>query len=183
MSPTTRCWGHMSQVDTRLREFTRGRHFDLQLFFKEYAEPGDLDAEVIREVTKTFDSLARVFGDAEGLLGNRAIAVTTVLVAWKRGLYRRSAELKAFREFVDAFVCRLRWQVGKGLDVDREYSYLIDFQRHVTQASVEKPAVEARFEVMEREFDRWLSEGRLLGDQAFKKRTKRDPDTDCREAR
>ena len=80
------------------KEFTRGRHFDLQLFFKEYAEPGDLDAEVIREVTKTFDSLARVFGDAEGLLGNRAIAVTTVLVAWKRGLYRRSAELKAFRE-------------------------------------------------------------------------------------
>ena len=70
------------------KEFTRGRHFDLQLFFKEYAEPGDLDAEVIREVTKTFDSLARVFGDAEGLLGNRAIAVTTVLVAWKRGLYR-----------------------------------------------------------------------------------------------
>ena len=29
----------------------------------------------------------------------------------------------------------------KSFQVDEEYSYLVEFQRHLTQASVEKPAV------------------------------------------
>ena len=53
--------------------------------------------------------------------------------------------MKAYAKFLEEFLGRLRWQVEKGLDVDPEYRYLIDFQRHVTQASVEKPAVDARF--------------------------------------
>ena len=164
-------------------EFTKARHYDLQRFLKAYAELSDSDEELISEVTSTFDALAKGLRSAGDLLGNRAIAVTTVLVAWRRKLYRKSKEMKAFAQFVDAFVCRLRWQVRQGLDVDQEYRYLIDFQRHVTQASVERPAVEARFEVMEAEFDRWLKDGRLLGDKDFKRRTKREPDEACREGR
>ena len=53
------------------------------------------------------------------------------------------------------------------MDVDPEYRYLIDFQKHVTQASVEKAAVAARARVLEEEFRRWVEGQRLKGDEEY----------------
>ena len=94
----------------------------------------------------------------------------------------QQSDLKSYIGFLKEFICRLHWQTGKGLDVDPEYRYLTDFQRHVTQASVEKPAVEARSKTLEEEFARWQAEGRLQGDEDFKKRTEQDPSEECRAA-
>ena len=57
--------------------------------------------------------------------------------------------------FVDEFVRCLKWQIGKGFNLDEEYRHLVDFQRNVTQGSVEKPAVEARAEVFEEGLALW----------------------------
>ena len=77
--------------------------------------------------------------------------------------------------FIKEFLGRLHRQVGKGLDVDPEYRYLMDFQRHVTQASVEKPAVEARANTLQEEYARWLESGALRGDDEYRKRTGLEP--------
>jgi len=156
--------------------FTRTRHFDLQKFMKEYAVLGKAEEAWITEVKQTFDALAATLPNAQQLLHNRAIAVTTVLLAWELELYKHPKELKAYGSFLSTFLGRLRWQVGKGLDVDPEYRYLIDFQRHVTQASVERPAVEARFITMNEEFNRWLKAKKVRGDEEFKKKTGEDPE-------
>lgn len=155
--------------------FTRTRHFDLQRFMKKHAHLNNEKRRVITEVQKTFDALAEALGKTEGLLRNRAVAVSTVLLAWARQLYLHKSKMQAYAKFLEAFLGRLRWQVGKGLDMDAEYRYLIDFQRHVTQASVEKPAVDARFSTMEEELDRWLREKKLQGDKYFQKRTGEKP--------
>ena len=59
------------------------------------------------------------------------------------------------------------WQVGKGLDVDLEYRYLVDFQRDITQASVEKPAVQRRADVMKAQYELWTGSGKLRGDDEW----------------
>ncbi len=156
-------------------QFTRTRHFDLQRFMKEHATLSETDKRLIEEVRTTFDALAGALGETKELLRNRAIAVSTVLLAWERRLHKEAGQLEAFAKFLKAFLGRLRWQVAKGLDVDGEYRYLIDFQRHVTQASVEKPAVDARFATMEKEFKRWLTYKKLQGDKEFYKRTHKKP--------
>ena len=56
-----------------------------------------------------------------------------------------------------------------------EYRYLIDFQRYVTQAAVEKSAVEARHNTLTEEFKKWLDCGRISGDEVFQDRTNTDP--------
>jgi len=160
-------------------QFARTRHFDLQRFFKEQAA---LDAEKrawVDTARETLDRLADAFPDP-GVLRNRAITVSVTLQAWRRQLAAGDA-IRAYAGFVEEFLCRLKWQVGKGLDVDAEYRYLIDFQRHVTQASVEKPAVEARANRLDVEYDSWRANEVLTGDVEYQARTGGDPDDDCRE--
>lgn len=162
----------------RTGEYTRTRHFDLQRFFKEYSSLDPNDKKLVSEVRLTLDALQSAFAD-RSILRNRAITISVVLMAWKFKL-SKGPKVRAFAEFVQEFLCRLKWQVEKGLDVDDEYRYLIDFQRHVTQASVEKPAVQARAMTLESEYALWITKHVLAGDPDFKARTKLRPSEECR---
>jgi len=159
-------------------DYTRTRHFDLQRFFKENATLDDNKRGWVKEITSILDLLAKGFKDSSDL-SNRAITVSTVLLAWKLGL-KAEPEAEKFATFIREFICRLKWQTAKGLEVDTEYRYLIDFQRHVTQASVEKPAVQARAAVLEAEHNRWMTTGKLRGDVEYTELKKGDPAKDCR---
>ena len=166
--------------EQKLRQhFTRTRHFDLQKFLKEYDKIGDVEASWIDEAVGTMDWLASALPRAGAVLRNRAMVVSVVLLAWALEL-RLGEPSNELQEFLDAFVCRLGWQTRKGLDSDQEYRYLIDFQKHVTQASVEKPAVDARHRVLKAEFETWRAIHQIDGDAAYTARTGRDPEVDCR---
>ena len=163
------------------REFTRTRHFDLQRLFKVHAHLTDELKGWIEETRAILDLLRTKF-DALSVLRNRAITISTVLLARKLSVANME-EAGQLARFIEEFLCRLQWQVRKGLDVDLEYRYLIDFQRHVTQASVERPAVEARADTLEEEYARWDRSGVLRGDDEYKDRTGLDPTEACREER
>jgi len=158
-------------------EFTRTRHFDLQKFFKEQATLDERRRGWVKEMVATLDALAGAFNDL-GILRNRAITVSTVLLAWKLKVTKKTAE--AYASFVEEFLCRLNWQIRKGLDVDDEYRYLMDFQRHVTQASVEKPAVQARAETLEAQHKLWETQKAFTGDKEYLARTRKKPGDECR---
>lgn len=158
--------------------YARTRHFDLQKFFKDYAT---LDAKQfgwVGAVRDLLNLLAESFDDL-GILGNRAIAVSTVLLAWRSKVNTAKKSMQ-FARFIEEFLCRLRWQVGKELDMDQEYRYLSDFQRHVTQASVEKFAVEARHDTLQEQYELFLQTNQLRGDAEYVKRTKKKPADQCR---
>ena len=146
-------------------EYTRTRHYDLQRLFKQHVEMDETRRAIVRRVRELLDLLNEAFENA-GVLRNRAIAVSTVLLAWKNDV-KTEGQAARFAEFIGVLQERLRYQIGKGLDVDTEYRYLVDFQRDITQASVEKPAVERRARVMQDEYDRWLESGKLRGDEGW----------------
>ena len=60
--------------------------------------------------------------------------------------------------------------------MDPEYRYLLDFQRHVTQATVEKRAVEGRHKTIEKQFKIWSKTCRIDGDSEFEERTGKNPE-------
>jgi hypothetical protein len=159
------------------KEYTRTRHFDLQRFFKDYVVLGKVELSWIDDLTKSLDSLAP-FLDSGQVLRNRAITVSIVLLANKLSIDKSNA--RQFVEFVNEFTCRLKWQIKKGVDIDVEYRYLLEFQRHVTQASVEKSAVQFRAATLEREYTGWLKSHQITGDVAFTTRTSTDPSVECR---
>ena len=155
------------------KEFTRTRHFDLQRLFKEHATLTRERKAWIEKTKVMMDRLQMAF-DGREVLRNRAITVSTVLLAMSLKVASKE-DAQQLAKFIETFVRRLHWQVGKGIDVDREYRYLIDFQRYVTQASVEKPAVDGRAVTLQREYTHWRKSGALTGDVEYKKRTKSDP--------
>ena len=172
----------VAQVFSRSKEteFTRVRHVDLQRFFKRNAEIPDDARAWIEDLARTFDTLSGCLSDANQRLKNRAVAVSAVLFAWVRQMYRDEQLAKTYAEFLHTFLGRLRWQLAKGFSMDEEYRYLLEFQRHVTQAAVEKPAVQRRHEIIEELFKFWVNNGEIKGDAMFQARGLGDPEDLCR---
>lgn len=160
------------------REYERTRHFDLQRLFKLHTTLGDKEKEWIEKTKQVMNRLKPAFSNLS-TLKSRAIVVSTVLLAYEAE--NDSDEYaNQLAEFIDEFIFRLRWQAQKGFLHDIEYRYLIDFQRHVTQASVEKPAVQERDETLKREFDFWKRSKSLRGDKEYMKKTGKDPSKESR---
>ncbi|MEX0781746.1 MAG: DUF262 domain-containing protein [Dehalococcoidia bacterium] len=147
------------------REFARARHIDLQRFVKDHAElaPGD---PTVASLSETLDRLLEGVEGVSLLLRNRSVTVSLVLLAWIREVGGAGPPVRRFWEFVTDFLTKLAEQVAKMREgrTDPEYAYLVDFQRHLTQASVERPAVQARHDLLNAELDRWLNTGQLRRD-------------------
>lgn len=159
--------------------FTRTRHFDLSKIFKQHEVLGPEERAIIAKMKNILDLLSEVFTDTS-ILRNRAMTVSVLILAWQLNV-STNAEARKFIDFVAGFACRLRWQSKKGLYPDREYQYLIDFQRHLTQASVEKPAVTERARILRQSYDFWLENALYPGDEEHVELQGEDPSEACRE--
>jgi hypothetical protein len=160
-------------------EFARARHFDLQKFLKQTAEI-ELPHPLMTEVIEALNVLNRSSEALGGSLKNRAMTITVVLRAWRMRLFEAEDDtVDSFVSFLLLFLGRLRWQAKNMRDyhASSTYGYLVEFQRHLTQASVEKPAVTARDRILEEQFEYWLGEGVLEGDRAYEEEKGEPPPT------
>lgn len=169
----------LAQVFSRWQsgDWTRTRHYDLQRFFKEKSDLTDEERGLVEEIGEIMRLVADALDDPD-VLRNRAVSVSTVLLAWEEDV-NTEEEAAELAEFIQGFMCRLLWQVGKGLEADPEYHYLVDFNRNVTQASVEKYSVENRANVLREEFRRWRETGSIQGDEEYRDKEDSDPGVDC----
>jgi len=167
--PTRRYTKEVTAAQVLLHAFTfqrdgsfgRARHVDLQRFFKEQADVAAEDP-LIGDIEHTLDELVDGVRRVGPRLRNRAISVSIVLLAWR--LRRSHGEWDAAKlwEFLEKFLDRLATYVDRmrqGVS-GGEPGYLEEFQRHLTQASVERPAVEKRHEILQDEFNKWLDSAR-----------------------
>ena len=154
----------LAQVFSRAESnpYARTRHIDLQRLFKLKSSLDEGERETIGRVSELLDRLNLAFG-GRSPLRNRAITVSTVLLAWELGLETQQ-EADDLAAFMDEFVLTLNWQVRQGLSMDPAYHYLSDFQRSLTQASAESSSVAARAKTLQEEFDRWRDSTELRGD-------------------
>ena len=163
-----------SRRDGGERRFARMRHLDLQRLFKVHMRMGRGERAWIKRAEATMDLLAGQL-DVLPSLRSRSIVLSLVLLAYERNI--EDGDASEFAQFVSCFVGRLRWQVGLGLDVNDEYRYLIDFQRHLTQASGERYSVRERARELERSFDYWLEQGQLVGDVEYEENHGKEPES------
>ena len=150
------------------RSFTRTRHIDLQRLFKLKSKLDEAQRETIERVSTLLDRLDVAFNGLNAL-GNRAITVSTVLLAWELGLETQE-DVNQMVAFIDEFVRTLNWQVKQGLSIDPAYHYLSEFQRNITQASAESSSVTARARTLKEELDQWRQSSELKGDAEWKER-------------
>ena len=154
----------------RVREFARVRHMDLQKLFKDNTQVSSGTKTWVARIERVMNLVADQSGSFP-FLRSRAIVLSFVLLAYEKDVSIPAAAEQVAR-FATQFVGRLRWQVSevaRGRGVDESYLYLLEFQKHLTQASVEKPAVKARAECLENAFDYWRKTGGdLCGDKEYR---------------
>ena len=151
---------------TGKREFARTRHNDLQRLFKDNTRLAADRKGWIERVREAMNFLAEQL-DRFPALSSRAIVLSAILLAYELRI-ASDDEAHSVAAFVSEFVRCLRWQISKGLDIDPEYRYLVEFQRNLTQASVEKPAVRQRAETLENAYELWKHTEKLPGDEEYK---------------
>ena len=108
-------------------------------------------------------------------LRSRAIVLSVALLAYREDV-GVTEDARSLAQFLGDFVRCLTWQIRKGLDADREYGYLVEFQRHLRQASVERPAVSKRAAMLKDAYEYWRENDQSLpGDTGYRERTREDP--------
>ena len=150
------------------KTYARTRHNDLQRLFKLKSDLSESERETIKRVSSLLDRLNLAFGE-HSPLRNRAITVSTVLLAWELELATQQEAINV-AAFLEEFVLTLNWQVRQGLSMDPAYHYLSDFQRSMTQASAESSSVAARAKTLREEFERWRDSTELRGDAEWMER-------------
>jgi hypothetical protein len=141
--------------------FYTARYEELKAFFEQYSNLSNY-AEIMSRIVKTLDLMNKYFAGCIQEFGNRATIVTGYLFfeeLIKKGEYEK---LPIFAKFYVEFLKKLTEQSGKGLDYDKEYRDLLNFQSYIIQAAVSKGSITARHEMVKAYFEYYLKTGQIL---------------------
>jgi hypothetical protein len=148
-------------------DFVRARYDDLEDFFKEKYNLDKRDENLvrIREVLKVMD---KHFGGEANAISSRAMAVSAYLFV--EGLYVRK-ESRHMPQFVRFFLTLLD-EIKNNLKLLSEFreptnaTILEEFQKYISQASVEPYAIKRRDQFLEKAFKHFLNpktKGKIIG--------------------
>ena len=148
-------------------DFVRARYDDLADFFKDKYNLEDEDENLtrIREVLKTMD---KDFGQEATAISSRAIAVSAYLFAESLYLSKRKSAIAKFAKFYLALLSEVKKNLKQLSDFlpPQNQTILEEFQKYVSQASVEPYSVKRRHKFLERGFKYFLdpkTKGKILG--------------------
>lgn len=143
-------------------EFTRARLSDLMDMFKRNFKLSEDNVGVVGEVRATLDWLEDELSGSETYrLRNRASVLTVVLVGME---VRTEEQARVYKDFVSAFFEALSVLDQDESDeaLDSEFvKDLEEFRLHMRQASVERSAVAARYNVLQKWWGEYKTNGGL----------------------
>ncbi len=147
-------------------EFVRARYDDLGDFFKDKYDLEKNNENLVR-IRKVLELMDKNFGEAAESISSRAVAVSAYLFVEDLYVQRKSGLVS---EFVKFFV-KLLHEIGENLKLLTRFkspensTVLEEFQKYVSQASVEPYAIKRRHEFLEKAFKYFLepkTKGKIL---------------------
>jgi hypothetical protein len=145
-------------------QFVRARFDDLEDFFKDNYGI-DKGNENLRRIRKTLGVLDKGFGSRAEVVSSRAVAVTIYLFAEESLLTKKLSRVRAFAEFTVELLDTIKDDLTRltKYDSPKNRFVLDNFQKHVTQASVEPFAIRRRHEFIAKAFAHYLkSKGEII---------------------
>jgi hypothetical protein len=145
-------------------QFVRARFDDLEDFFMDNYSLDKEDENLVR-IRKVLKSLDKGFGTDAHAISSRAIAVTAYLFVEELLLKKKSSQVKPFAHFYVQLLNEIREDLTRltKYETPKNRPVLENFQKHVTQASVEPSAIRRRHEFVGKAFEHYLkSQGKIL---------------------
>lgn len=148
-------------------DFVRARYDDLADFFKDKYNLSDEDENLdrIRKVLKIMD---KDFGEEASAISSRAIAVSAYLFAETLYLNKRKSAIMKFAKCYLVLLSEIKSDLRLLSDFrpPRNQAILEEFQKYVSQASVEPYSVKRRHNFLEKAFKYYLdpkTKGKIIG--------------------
>lgn len=162
------CINSFSRSETG--EFVRARYFDLEEFFKEKYDLDYKDKNLVR-IGEVLGVMEQKFGESASSISSRAVAVSAYLFV--EGLYLQKKS-RLIPDFVKFFVTLLD-EIKENLRLLTQYkspknsTILEEFQKYISQASVEPYAIKRRNLFLEKAFEYYLApktKGEIIGSES-----------------
>jgi len=144
------------------KEFRKARFIDLQDFFKRRIKFSEDDKKTSLKLKDRLNAVLGYLQNKQITLKNRAIGITTFFFINKLIETNRQDQIDDFINFLKLFVDKLKEQVQKGINIEKEYQELLKFQNYISQAAVEKYAIENRQTFLEEYFDYYLQNNHTI---------------------
>jgi len=157
-------------------EFHRSRFLDLQEFFKDKIKLSIEDKRLIEEIKATLEMISKHFKTNLIFINNKALAVSVYLFVSELIQLERVTEITDFMHFLIKFLKTKEWQISKGLDMNRAYREILNFQTSLTQAAGEKYAIQQRHDFWRAYFSYYQETKMIKGDEDFIKSEGKKPD-------
>jgi hypothetical protein len=148
-------------------EFVRARYDDLGEFFKDNYDlnPQDKHLQRIRKVLQLMD---KHFGDNAESISSRAVAVSAYLFAEELYLQKKISLIPEFAKFFVALLEEIKLNLNLLTKYENPENTVVleEFQKYVSQASVEPYAIKRRHEFLEGAFKYYRSpkgKGKIIG--------------------
>ncbi len=145
--------------------FKKARFVDLQEFFKEKSSFTEEDKKnAVLLMKRLNDVMGQLNNTGKIELKNRAIGVSTFLFVNELIQNGQNGKIPEFIRFLRLFLTRLKEQMQKGIDMNPSYKELLGFQVFISQAAIEKYAIEGRQILLKKYFEYYLMNKKILGD-------------------
>lgn len=145
--------------------FTRARLQDLEEFFNRDIDNID---NHFKRITKTLEKMDGGFGDRAEEISSRAVAVSAYLFVEELCQNKRSDTLSQFAEFYEKLLKEIKENLAllRKYDPPKNKVIIDEFQRYISQASVEKYSLKNRNEFLKKAFQYYLdlkTKGKIIG--------------------
>lgn len=141
--------------------FYGARYEELSAFFTQFTRLDKYQLEVNR-IRSTLDQLNNCLEPKVSKLKNRAIIVSAYLLYEELLLSGDQRRINEFPRFFLLFVDTLTYQSKQGLEYDRKYRHILDFQNYVIQAAASKTAIENRHKILHEYFNYYLENNEIM---------------------
>ncbi len=156
-------------------DFHRSRYIDLQEFFKQYNILNPEDKSLIKSVEVLLELINEKVGAGIQIIKNRALAVSLFLYIYLE-FESNLEQIVDFFDFFKLLLKTLKWQIPKGVEIDREYLDLFNFQSNISQAAVERPAIQRRHYFLRKYYDYYIENHSIIGDKEYEENGNGNPD-------
>jgi hypothetical protein len=150
------CINSFSRAETG--EFVRARYDDLSDFFKDKYKLSKQDPNLVR-IRKVLGVMDKKFGDAAANISSRAVAVSCYLFVEELYLAKKVALVSDFSDFFTALLDEIKNNLNllARYETPANLVVLEQFQKYVSQASVEPYAIKRRHEFLQAAFEYYRS--------------------------
>ncbi len=147
--------------------FVRARYDDLEDFFKDNYNLDDQDDNLNR-IRAVLRAMEKSFGQRAGSISSRAVAVSAYLFCEQLHVQKRQSQIEEFAKFYE----KLLHEIKENLKLLTKFKpptnavVLEEFQKYISQASVEAYAVKRRHLFLENAFEFFISpktKGKIIG--------------------